>query len=272
MTANQTYVKTAQAIAEQFAKLPAVKAVALGGSGGGKTGPADKASDLDLYVYADTAIPVSARRRIARFFADQAELDNRFFEPGDEYRCRNGLYADIMYRTPEWIEDRLASVLLRHEACTGYTTCFWHNVLNSRILFDRTGWYAKLQESANRPYPAKLKKAIVVKNFPLLSGTISSYTNQVRKALKRADAVSVNHRVAAFMASYFDVLFAVNGLTHPGEKKLVTYALAHCAALPEHFRRDVNRALAFAANKSNAALPNTLERLAKRLEAIIIKG
>jgi hypothetical protein len=55
---------------------------------------------------------------------------------------------------------------------------------------------------------------------------------QIEKAVGRRDLVNVNHRVAALLASYFDVLFAVNRLLHPGEKRMVEFATRHCRLLP----------------------------------------
>ena len=73
----------------------------------------------------------------------------RFRSPGDEWADgRTGLGVDVMFRTPAFIEDELDRVLVRHQARAGYSTCLWHNVLASRLLFDRRGFYAALQARA----------------------------------------------------------------------------------------------------------------------------
>lgn len=46
--------------------------------------------------------------------------------------------------------------------------------------------------------------------------------------------------MAAFMESYFDVLFALNRRTHPGEKRLDKLAERDCAILPKDFRKYID--------------------------------
>ncbi len=219
------------ALAARFGALPQVAAVTLAGSRA--SGVADARSDLDLYVYADADVPVADRTGIVGDRAERLELDQRFWKLGDTWvDAATGLAVDVMYRSPDWIEGRLDDLLIHHQASVGYSTCLWHNVLASRPLYDRDGWFATLRARADRPYPEPLRRAIVAKNHPILRDASFSYLHQIELALARDDAVSVSHRVAALLASFFDVLFAVNRLPHPGEKRLVEFALARCAHRP----------------------------------------
>jgi hypothetical protein len=65
---------------QAFGKLPQVLAVVLGGSRAAAT--SDVASDYDLYVYTVREVPVDFRRTL---LGESAEIDNRFWEPGDEW-------------------------------------------------------------------------------------------------------------------------------------------------------------------------------------------
>jgi predicted nucleotidyltransferase len=234
----------ARRLAAAFADVREVEAVALGGSHANLV--ADAGSDIDLYVYAPAGeIAIARRAEIAAEARAGAEIDNRFFETGDEWiDAKTGIAVDAMYRDPRWIEDQLDRVLVRHQAATGYSTAFWHNIMRSTVLFDRGGWYAALVERASVPYPEPLRRAIIAKNHPLLRRTQSSYLHQLERAIARGDLVSVNHRVAAFLASWFDVVFAVNRLPHPGEKRLVAIAEATCAQLPSKFAAEIEALVA----------------------------
>ena len=208
-----------QRVAERFGGLPQVLAVALGGSRG--AGLQDASSDVDLYVYTLGDIPLEFRRELG---GAGAEIANRFWEPGDEWLdAASGLHFDIMYRSPSWIEDQLARVLVRHEASLGYTTCFWYNIIHSHAIVDPRGWYAALQQRARVPYPLGLRRAIVEKNLPVLRRNRSSYRAQIARALERNDLVSCQHRVTALLASVFDIAFALELEPHPGEKRLLNY-------------------------------------------------
>ncbi len=255
----------ARRVAAAYARLPGVRAVALGGSQA--TGLAAGDSDVDLYVYASPEPGLAARAAVAAG-SPRRELGNRFFEPGDEWvDAATGIQVDAMFRDPAFIEDELDRVLVRHEARLGYSTAFWHGLVHSMSLHDPTGWYAALQARARGPYPEPLVRAVVEKNQPLLRGNLGSFLAQLARAAARGDAVSVNHRTAAFLASFFDVLFAVNRIPHPGEKRLLAVAEARCTRRPPELARQVETLVAASARPGDEvvrcadALGAALDRL-----------
>ena len=243
-------------ITDEFKKIENVKAIVLSGSRTAKS--SDEISDYDIYIYSDTEINLDERTRIAKIFSDKYEINNQFFGAGDEWILRNSdIQIDVMYRTREWIENCVENTWVKHYPSVGYSTCFIFNIKYSQIIFDTDNWYKNLQQKVSSEYPDELSKNIIKNNLPLLKNKISaSFYEQIDKALKRKDYVSLNHRISAFVASYFDVLFAVNKVLHPGEKRLVQYTKRHCSKIPENFEQDIN-------NITRYPLENTLEILSR---------
>ncbi len=229
----------AHIVAERYGKVGAVHAVAMGGSRASRN--SDEVSDVDLYVYVSHPLTLDERAEVAAG-AKRMEIGNAFWEPGDEWiDPESGISVDVMFRELRWIEEQLMRVLHDHRASLGYTTCFWYNVLNAELLVDRNAWFAELQKTVSIPYPAELKRNIVAKNWPVMRDNISSYRHQIELALRRGDFVSVNHRVTAMLASYFDILFAINEQPHPGEKRLVSFAEQLCPKRPAKMREELER-------------------------------
>ena len=227
------------ALFEELSRLPQVEAIALGGSRA--TGRNDEKSDYDVYVYLTAPLEEAYRRVILSKYCSYMEIGNTFWELEDDVTLLDGIDMDIIYRNLEDFARGIASVVDDCTAWNGYTTCMWHNLITSRILFDRTGRLQKLQARYQIPYPQKLKENIISRNLNLLSGMLPSFDTQIQKAENRGDLVSVNHRVTEFLASYFDILFALNEMTHPGEKRMQDICTKECTILPQHFDSNLNR-------------------------------
>lgn len=226
-----------QEIYNKFEELKQVEALALGGSRA--SGNNDEKSDYDLYVYVTDKIDENVREAFLSEYCAEMEIGNRYWEYEDNVILKDGVAMDIIYRTVDKFDNYLKFVIEEGHAMNGYTTCFWHNIKTSEIIFDKTGEYTKLKERCTIPYPQELKKNIIEKNMNLLSGVLPSYDKQIKKAFERHDFVSINHRVTGFLESYFDVIFAVNEMTHPGEKKLVKICREQCKILPERFEENI---------------------------------
>ena len=232
MSSERFPSEDAAKIGAAYSQLPATEAVAIAGSYA--AGIADGRSDLDVYVYSREPPGKDERAAIASRLGSELELGETLWEDSDHWKMLDSsLHVDVIFRTRQWIEERLAAVLDNHDASLGYTTSLWYNVLHSRSLFDRAGWFEELQAKCRCPYPDGLQASIIAKNFPVLGSIGFSYIHQIELALQRRDAISALHRTTAYLESYFDVLFAANRQPHPGEKRLLTFAHALCPNLPE---------------------------------------
>lgn len=190
----------ANELVEAVSAWPEVEAITLGGSRA--TGDNDEKSDYDVYVYVTAPVSAERRRRLLRNYCSHMEIDNDFWETEDDCTLNDGTNIDVLYRDL----DQFAATRQRFDV----------------------------------PFPEELRRNIINRNMRLLTGNLPSYDAQIRKAASRGDKIAVNHRMAAFMESYFDVLFALNRRTHPGEKRLDKLAERDCAILPKDFRKNID--------------------------------
>lgn len=222
----------------RLSQLPQVEAIALGGSRAGEN--YDERSDYDVYLYITAPISEAVRRALLKDFCTYMEIGNHFWEYEDNCTLNNGIDIDILYRDLDAFSGEVANVVEKGQARNGYTTCMWHNLLTCKVIFDRNGRLAAAKARFSVPYPEVLRNNILSQNWRLLRGSMPAYEEQIRKASKRGDLVSVNHRVSAFLESYFDLIFALNRQTHPGEKRLVSLCRQSCPILPENFSENLN--------------------------------
>ena len=196
----------------EFADLEQVEAIALGGSRAGEC--YDEKSDYDVYVYITSPVSEETRRCILEKYCGYMEIGNQYWEHEDNCVLKNHIDIDILYRDLDGFCEGVSDVAEKYQAQNGYTTCMWHNLLNCKIIYDKNGRLKKAKERFDIPYPDQLRENIIKRNI---------------------------HRTAAFLESYFDVLFAVNRQTHPGEKRLIELCRKNCRLLPENFEENLDR-------------------------------
>lgn len=220
-------------------ELDQVEAIALGGSRSGDN--YDDKSDYDVYVYITAPISKEIRKKILNKYCSYMEIGNHYWEYEDNCVLNNRIDIDIIYRNLDDFCESVSDVVEKYKAHNGYTTCMWHNLLNSKIIYDNDKRLEQAKKRFSVPYPEQLKDNIIKRNYNLLCAAMPAYFNQIEKACKRNDKVSIIHRVTAFLESYFDIIFAMNSLTHPGEKRLIKLCKQRCTILPNNFENNLNR-------------------------------
>jgi hypothetical protein len=260
-------------IVHPVARLDGLVAFAVGGSSVRQGAGVDEASDIDLYAFVQEPLTADAREALINALGvtnrDNLAVDywgasDQWVDPG------SGRHIDLMYFDAPWMRQEIESVLDHHRARLGYTTCFCYTIAHATSLLDPHGWLAEMQHKCRQPYPELLRERIVTANHRAMRGILSSYEAQIRKAAARGDLVSVNHRIAALLASYFDLLFAANRQLHPGEKRLIALAQELCPARPATLESDLAAVLEH--RGSTAEVVQLVAQLLDQLDAFIADG
>ena len=261
---NIKYTRAINILSDKLKEIPEIDAVLLAGSLAANN--SDTYSDLDLYLYLKSELSVEKRHQFILEISSYSEVNNQFWETEDCLILKDsGIKVELIFRSYSWMENELKRVLEEFQASVGYSTCICRNFLESQILVDHSGLFSPLQERFTHDYPVELQKNIIDKNFPLLKDILSSYYNQIELAVKRNDLISINHRVSAYLESYFDILFALNQIYHPGEKKLLKIAKTECSCIPENFESDLNDLLRL----DSARILETLSSLTSHLKQML---
>ena len=172
----------ANELVEAVSAWPEVEAITLGGSRA--TGDNDEKSDYDVYVYVTAPVSAERRRRLLRNYCSHMEIDNDFWETEDDCTLNDGTNIDVLYRDLDQFAANVADVVERFQASNGYTTCMWHNMLTSKVLFDRDGQYAATRQRFDVPFPEELRRNIINRNMRLLTGNLPSYGIVFRCAVR----------------------------------------------------------------------------------------
>ena len=128
-----------------------------------------------------------------------------------------------------------------------------------------------MQMLCRQDYPQALQRNIIAHNHPVLRTIMPSYLHQIESAVRRNDIVSINHRLAALLASYFDIVFACNRILHPGEKRIIATIKKECSLVPESLEEDVNAVIKASAT-GDVEIIVLLHRLLNHLDALLVKS
>lgn len=208
---------TDTALAEALMSLPGVCAVAIGGSRA--TGLADAASDTDAYALVSGTLPAPAERaRVLRALADDDRVEAQdAFGPEDHLVVDGGL-VEIVYLMADALSEQVDAAFGEGLMSEGFTTCFLHTVATCVPLADDGALAALRARLAT--YPEPTRRRILADTPEILRACLE----QLSSACERGDVLMATHRRASVQALWFNMLFALNRVYHPGEKRLLVHA------------------------------------------------
>ncbi len=216
--------------------------IAVGGAHA--KGTDDPQSDLDLYVFARDVLANAERSQATSRFSPDVEgliswgEDDPFVQGGTDFYYRKQK-IECWLRNSASIEDALSECrggIVKREFVTWTTTGFYNHCCLSDLkamipVEDPSGLLARWQREI-AVYPPRLREAIV--RTHLSAARFWPHNYHYTSAVERQDVIYTVGIIQQVVHNLIQVLFAVNEVYFPGDKKLAA-ALGHLDRLPPRF-------------------------------------
>jgi hypothetical protein len=225
--------------------------IAIGGSYA--KGSGDSLSDVDMYLFADEVLPAARRaeRVVAELGAEARPeswgADDPFVQGGTDF-WHGGQRVECWLRSTCEVDRTLRACLggeVRREYVVwavmgflGYTALA--DVHSMRIVDDPHGVLARWK-GAVATYPEALRQNVIGRFLP--EAAFWPVNFHYRTAVHRADVIYTSAIVQQVLQALIQVVFALNRVYFPGEKRLA-YAMETLPVHPSGFARRVQELLA----------------------------
>lgn len=225
-THNSPLPPAAAAVADAAMAISGVVAVTLGGSLA--SGLADEHSDVDLHVYWREPLADDAARHAAlAAAADAGTAVATIREWGlEDHLTAGGRLVELVYVHLGDLRSLVERSYGEGLGDEGFATALLWSVAAGLLLRDPSGELHALRARL-AAYPEATRRRLLA----TMPGLLRAYLGQLRKAQARGDVLFAQHRRYTIQMVYFNMLFALNRMYHPGEKRLLLHG-ERCAIRP----------------------------------------
>jgi Domain of unknown function (DUF4037)/Nucleotidyltransferase domain len=245
---------TLQRIVAAIGDLPGIAAISLGGSTA--AGLTDESSDFDVYVYYHQPLAAAADRAVRlRPLSDEGTLEVGIPTFGlEDHLCVQAKLIELVYLDLDRLSADTKQAYAQGLSSEGYTTALLYILARSPVLHDATGEVTALRAQLQAGFPEPTRARLLREHPELLR----YYLELLRISQQRGDLLFVQHMRYSIQMIFFNLLFALNRLYHPGGKRLLNHA-QRCAIQPADLAERWNVIARLSADDS--ALADRLEEL-----------
>lgn len=248
--------------------------IALGGAHA--KGVADAESDLDLYLFADQVLPGVERKRLCAKLDGIESItgwgeDTPFIQGGTDFYL-NGIKVECWLRNTSYINHLIAECqagIVHHTLVTWtvmgfYNYCTLSDLYNMTPIDDPAGILARWKAQVSH-YPPKLRQAIIATYLGKARFWPQNF--HYRTAVERCDTLYVTGIVHQVVHNLIQVIFALNQVYFPGDKKLAL-ALDHLPVKPHRFTMRIQEVINPAAPGTQAIYEQQRQELAALVQEV----